>query len=375
MLVMGFTQRNWLFGILLLAAVVIFGNGFHYVLFRVLRRRETAKQRRDFGLQHYLGKPARGVLLSIAVITALPFVPGIPAYIFDRIEQIAEIMLVLFLGWLAVGSIYVFEAVMMSRFDESAEDNLRARQVRTQLLFFRRLLIIMVVILDAGALLWSLHDARLWKYGTGLLASAGLASLVLATAAKTTASNLLAGMQIALSEPIRIGDVVVIQGEWGRIEEITSTYVVVAIWDERRLIVPLSQIIEQPFTNWTRHGSNLLGTAFLYVDYSVPVEPLRAELTRIVSESPLWDKRVVGLQVTNLTERTMELRCLVSTSNSSKGFDLRCLVREKMIEFLKANYPQALPTLRMEMKGMGEKTSEPAEQPSLILGPAGGKDH
>ena len=260
-----------------------------------------------------------------------------------------EILLVLFLGWLAVGGIYVFEAFTYSKFDLNAEDNLRARHVHTQLQFFRRLFIILVVVLDAGALLWSLHDERLWKYGTGLLASAGLASLVLATAAKSTAENLLAGMQIALTEPIRIDDVVVIQGEWGRIEEITSTYVVVAIWDERRLIVPLSQIIEQPFTNWTRRGSNILGTAFLYVDYSVPVEPLRDELKRIVSESPLWDKRVVGLQVTDLKEKTMELRCLMSSGNSSKSFDLRCLVREKMIAFVKENYPFALPTIRMEM--------------------------
>jgi small-conductance mechanosensitive channel len=162
-----------------------------------------------------------------------------------------------------------------------------------------------------------------------MLATAGLASLVLAVAAKSTASNLIAGMQIALTEPIRIDDVVVIQGDWGRIEEITSTYVVVRIWDERRLVVPLSYFIEQSFENWTRRTGDLLGTAFLYVDYSVPVGPLRAELLRIVQESLLWDKRVCGLQVTNLTDHSMELRCLVSSGGSSQLFDLRCLVREK----------------------------------------------
>jgi len=216
--------------------------------------------------------------------------------------------------------------------------------------FFRRVLIAIVLLLDAGALLWSFHDERLWKFGTGLLASAGVASLVLAAAAKSSASNLIAGMQIALSEPIRIDDVVVIQGEWGRIEEITSTYVVVRIWDERRLVVPLSYFIEQPFENWTRRRGDLLGTAFLYVDYSVPLAPLRAELERIVKESPLWDRRVCGLQVTNLTDRSMELRCLVSSGGSSQCFDLRCLVREKMIEFIRENFPHALPTVRMEMR-------------------------
>src|SRR6266567_3921717 len=285
MTLFAFYQKDWLYGVLLLSAVVVFGNGIHYLIFRLFRRREARPELRRLGLRQYLAKPARAAFLSIAVLIALQFVPGIPPLVLDRIEQLVEILLVLFLGWLGVGGVYVFQAIVERRFDTAAPDNLRARRIRTQMQFFRRILIGLVVVLDAGALLWSFHDAALWKYGTGLLASAGLASLVLATAAKSTAENLLAGMQIALTEPIRIDDVVVIQGEWGRIEEITSTYVVVAIWDQRRLIVPLSQIIEQPFTNWTRSGSDILGTAFLYVDYSVPVEPLRAELTRIVSES------------------------------------------------------------------------------------------
>jgi small-conductance mechanosensitive channel len=267
----------------------------------------------------------------------------------DRIEQIVECLLVVFLGWMAIGGVYVFQAVTLSKFDTSVADNLRARRVHTQMQFFRRILIAIVVLLDVGALLWTLHDQRLWNYGTGLLASAGLASVILAIAAKSTASNLIAGLQIALAEPIRMDDVVVIQGEWGRIEEINSTYVVVKIWDERRLVVPLSFFIEQPFENWTRRRGDLLGTAFLYVDYTVPVEPLRAELTRIVKELPQWDKRVCGLQVTNLTDKTMELRCLVSSAGSSQLFDLRCLVREKMVEFLREKYPQGLPTTRVAM--------------------------
>jgi small-conductance mechanosensitive channel len=357
---LGLSQQDWLFGIFLISAVVVFGNGIHWVLFRLLHRKQTDAQWQTLGLRQYLAKPARAVFLSIGLLIVIPLVPGFPPLYRGRIEQVVECLLVLFLGWLAIGGVYVFQAVTLNRFDTSVADNLRARRVHTQMQVFRRILIGFVVVLTAGALLWSFHDERLWKYGTGLLASAGLASLVLATAAKSTASNLLAGLQIALSEPIRVDDVVVIEGEWGRIDDITSTYVVMKIWDQRTLIVPLSYFIEKPFSNWTRHSGEILGTAFLYVDYSVPLEPLRAELTRLASESPLWDKLVCGLQVTNLSEHTMELRCLVSSADASKSFDLRCLVREKMIEFLRENYPDALPTLRLEMRGGGQKPQEAA---------------
>lgn len=362
------SKQDWIYAVFLFSAVVVFGNGIHYIVFRLLRRDQTATQKRSLGLRKFLAKPARGVFLAIGLRIILPLIPGIPPLVLDKSDQVVEILLVLFLGWLAIGGVYVFQAVTLSRFDTTAADNLRARGVHTQMQFFRRVLIAIVVLLDAGALLWSLHDAHLWKYGTGLLASAGLASLVLATAAKSTASNLIAGMQIALTEPIRIDDVVVIQGEWGRIEEITSTYVVVKIWDERRLVVPLNYFIEQPFENWTRRRGELLGSAFLYVDYSVPVEPLRAELLRVVQESPQWDKRVCGLQVTNLTDRSMELRCLVSSAGSAQLFDLRCLIRERMIEFLREKYPQALPTMRVELREIGARAKETAvvtfDQPS-----------
>jgi small-conductance mechanosensitive channel len=345
------SQQDWLFGIFLFSAVVVFGNGIHFLVFRFLRKHQPETRRRSSGIQKYLAWPARGVLLSIGLRIVLPMVPRIPAPLLDRFEQVVQCLLVLFVGWLAIGGVYVFQNIMLNRFDTTAADNLRARRVHTQMQFIRRVLIALVVLLDAGALLWNLHNPQLWTFGTGLLASAGVASLILAAAAKSTASNLIAGLQIALSEPIRIDDVVVIQGEWGRIEEITSTYVVVKIWDERRLVVPLSYFIEQPFENWTRRRADLLGTAFLYVDYCVPLEPLRAELVRIVKESPLWDKRVCVLQVTNMTDRTIELRCLVSSGGSAQLFDLRCVVREKMIQFLRDNFPSALPTFRMEMRG------------------------
>jgi len=351
--------------------MLVFGNGVHYLLFRLLRKKQSAERESRLGIRKHLDRPARAVFLTIGLLIILPIVPHIPPYLSGQIKQIAEVLLVLFFGWLAIGGVYVFEAFMAGRFDTTVADNLRARRIHTQIQIFRRILIIIVVVLDAGTLLWSLHDPQLWKYGTGLMASAGLVSLMVALAAKSTASNLLAGMQIALTEPIRIDDVVVIQGEWGRIEEITSTFVVIKIWDERRLMVPLSYFIEQPFQNWTQKSANLLGTVFLYVDYSTPVEPLRAELTRIVSASPLWDKRVCGLQVTNLTDRVMELRCLMSSAGSSENWDLRCLAREKMIDFLRTNYPQALPIFRVQMGDPGGKEADERAAGALQAGRSG----
>ena len=362
-----FSAQDWLLLIFLFCAIVVFGNAIQFLVFRLLRRDQKPGGRRGFAeLQRLMAWPARAVFVAIGLRIALPFVPRIPQLWRDQASQGLEVALVLSLGWLAISGVYLFEFLTLRRFDVSVKDNLRARRVHTQMHFFRRMLIGVVVILDAVALLWSMHDAMLWKYGTGLLASAGLASLVLAAAAKSTAANLIAGMQIAISEPIRIDDVVVVRGEWGRIEEITSTYVVVKIWDERRLVVPLSYFIEQPFENWTRRRADILGTAFLYVDYRVPVEPLREELKSIVRSSPLWDGRVCVLQVTNLTERTMEIRCLVSSPGSAESFDLRCIVREKMIDFLKREFPDSLPTMRFEMR---ETAALPQGQEALLTEP------
>ena len=209
------------------------------------------------------------------------------------------------------------------------------------------MLISFVVIIDIGALLWTFNDPRIWHYGSGLLASAGVASIILATAAKSTVANFLAGLQIAITEPIRIDDVVVVQGEWGRVEEINSAYVVIKVWDLRRLIVPLSYFIENSFQNWTRESADIMGTSFLYVDYSIPVEDLRQQLNTIVHPSHLWDQKVCGLQVTNLTEHSMEIRCLVSSRNASENFDLRCLVREQMTAWIQQHHPAAFPTTRI----------------------------
>ena len=305
-----------------------------------------AGQTLGWGLQKNLGAPARAIFFITCLLIVLPAVPLLPDKLGDVLRQTFAMALVAAIGWFAVGCVYVVQNIFLRRYDLAADNTLQARRVHTQFQLFRRMVITFIVIIDIGALLWTFNDPRIWHYGSGLLASAGVASLILATAAKSTAANFLAGLQIALTEPIRINDVVVVQGEWGRVEEINSAYVVIKIWDLRRLIVPLSFFIENSFQNWSREATDIMGTAFLYVDYSIPVDELRAELERIVHPSPLWDKKVCGLQVTNLTERTMELRCLVSSSNSSQNFDLRCLVREQMTAFIQQRYPESFPRTR-----------------------------
>ena len=338
-------HHGWFFVVFTICAALVLANVVHYVLFRFLRRRETGAGL-GWGVQRYLGKPARAIFLLTCLLIALPLIPGISDPVSEVVRQVFVVGIVISLGWFAIGCVYVFQAVLLRRYDLNGENKVQARRVHTQFQLFRRILISFVVIVTIGAVLWTFNDPRIWHYGSGLLASAGVASLVLAAAAKSTASNILAGLQIALTEPIRIDDVVVVQGEYGRVEEITTSYVVIRIWDLRRLVVPLSYFIENSFQNWTRESSDIMGTAFLYVDYTVDVEELRGQLLGIVHPSPLWDGKVCGLQVTNLTDRTMELRCLMSSRTSSENFDLRCLVREGMIAYIREHHRDALPTVR-----------------------------
>jgi small-conductance mechanosensitive channel len=190
---------------------------------------------------------------------------------------------------------------------------------------------------------------KVQQLGTTILASAGIIGIVVGMAAQRTIGNFIAGLQIAFTQPIRLDDVVIVENEWGRIEEITLTYVVVKIWDLRRLIVPITYFIEKPFQNWTRTSADILGTVYIYVDYTVPVDSIREQLQKILNESELWDKKVCVLQVTNATERTVELRALMSAPDASTAWSLRCQVREKLIDFIRENYPHALPKLRAEL--------------------------
>lgn len=242
-----------------------------------------------------------------------------------------------------------------------AADNLRARSLLTQTKVLTRTLYGVILLIGTSIALMTFPGVR--QVGASLLASAGIAGLALGLAAKPVLGNMLAGLQIALTQPIRIDDVLVLEGEWGRVEEINGSYVVVAIWDQRRLVVPLQYFIEKPFQNWTRKTSQILGTVMLWVDYRLPVDPVRAEVTRLCEQDKDWDGRVGIVQVTDTSDTTMQLRVLLSSENSGRNFDLRCRVREGLIAFIAREYPLYLPHLRAEiMKG---ETPEAATAPAV----------
>ncbi|AXC09572.1 membrane protein, putative [Acidisarcina polymorpha] len=351
--------RELFFSVSALCVAIVIGLALHFLAFRILariRKTQPKEQPRLLGALQRLNQPARYIVLLTGIFFVLPWL-HVPLEWTKVVFKTLAVLWFASLGWLMVSSVYMLEDLLVARYDMSVSDNLRARRIRTQMQLLRRMAIIFLIVIDAGLILSVFRDSSIWHYGAGLLASAGLASLVLATAAKSSAENLLAGLQIALTEPIRLDDVVIVEGEWGKIEEITTTYVVVKIWDLRRLVVPLTYFIEKPFQNWTRQSSNLLGTAFLYVDYSVPVEALRQEFTRVLEASKQWDRAVNALQVTDVCQGTLQIRCLASSANASDLFDLRCIIREEMIGFIQKNYPDAFPRTRFAAVGESDPFS------------------
>jgi small-conductance mechanosensitive channel len=248
--------------------------------------------------------------------------------------------------WLGIRLTRVMEDVAGRRFAMDAEDNLHARRMHTRVALLRRVLVVGIGVVGLGMILLQMPGFR--AMGTGLLASAGVLGVIVGVAAQRPIANLLAGLQIAVTQPIRVEDAVIVEGEWGWVEEITLTYVVVRLWDLRRLVLPIGYFLEKPFQNWTRTTASLLGSAYLHADYAVPVDAVRAELERIVRTSPLWDGRTCVLQVTDLTERSVQLRALVSAANAGRSWDLQCEVREKLIAFLQLHHPDALPRVRLE---------------------------
>lgn len=296
----------------------------------------------------------RLALVLLAVFIVLPAVETDPA-ITEMVRRALSVGLIVALGWAAIIAVSTMSDVIAARHRLDTEDNLRARRMITQVNILRRGAILLTVLVTLAAIMMSFPSLR--NYGISLFASAGVASVVIGFAARPVLSNLIAGIQIALTQPIRIDDVVIIDGEWGWIEEITSTYIVVRLWDWRRLIVPLTHFIETPFQNWTRENAAIIGSVFWHVDYTVPVEEMRAKVKEFAAQSELWDGRVANLQVTDTSERTMTVRALVSAKDSPKAWDLRCEIREKMIVWLQQHHPQALPRLRAEI-------AEPAPAPT-----------
>jgi small-conductance mechanosensitive channel len=262
------------------------------------------------------------------------------------LHHAVTIALICALTWLGVRAISGIERAVALRHPSNIEDNLRARSVQTQARVLSRTAMFLVGLLGVATVLMTFPSVR--QFGASLLASAGVAGIVIGFAARPVLTNLLAGLQIALAQPIRLDDVLIVENEWGRVEEITGTYVVLRIWDERRLVIPLQWFVENPFQNWTRKSSQIIGTVFLWVDYALPLPPLREELERIVHAAPEWDGRTCVLQVTDADPHAMQVRVLVSSKDSGRSWDLRCKVREGLIDFLQRDYPQYLPKLRVD---------------------------
>lgn len=277
----------------------------------------------------------------------LPVIPMSPKshYVSDKV---IDIMLTLSFAGILVALVKVGQDYFYHRYDLNKADNLKERKIRTQLVFLRKLIVTLIVIVTICVILLSFENLR--KLGTGLLTGVGVGGIIIGFAAQRSLSNLLAGFQIAFTQPIRLDDALLVEGEFGKVEEITLTYVVLNLWDQRRLILPINYFIEKPFQNWTRITSEMLGTVILYLDYSVPLEHLRAEYMRLLEASPLWDKRAAAVQVTNVTETNVEVRMLLSAGNSGDAFNLRCYIRENLILFIQKNYPESLPKTRMELR-------------------------
>jgi small-conductance mechanosensitive channel len=239
-------------------------------------------------------------------------------------------------------------AFVLSRHDVAQTDNLRARTVQTQVVVLKKVAATALAVFTLASMLMVFESVR--QFGTSILASAGIAGLVVGFAAQRSLATLVAGFQIAVTQPFRLDDVVIVEGEWGRIEEITLTYVVVRIWDLRRLVVPINYFIEQPFQNWTRTSADVLAATVVHADYRAPIAALRTELTRILEGSPRWDRKVNALQVTDATDRSIEIRALASAADASAAWDLRCEIREQLIGFLQENYPESLPRVRASVE-------------------------
>jgi small-conductance mechanosensitive channel len=317
----------------LLGYVIIFKG-----LFRFAARPDTSLHQT---LVHRWRHPAKLLLPLLAVLLTLPSLQ-FPGELTELLQHLGSLAMIAAIAWLLAATILGLQEQVLLRYDVTASDNLKARAVSTQVNILVKIVMVLILIIAGATMLMTFDKVR--QVGMSLLASAGIAGVIIGFAAQRSLATLIAGIQIAIT-----------QGEWGRIEEITLTYVVVCIWDLRRLVLPITYFLEKPFQNWTRVSAELLGTVTLHCDYRVPVAAVRTELESILAGSDLWDGKVSGLVVLDATDRTVVLRALVSTKNSGDGWDLRCHVREKLVEFLQREYPDCLPRIRAEVESLSNE--------------------
>jgi small-conductance mechanosensitive channel len=339
---------DWVVSLLVLAMVIVVALTAHRFLLRLSKR---LVENRDLFWRSLVQRTEGPTRLALIII-CLGFgaaVSPLTASEAGVLRHLLQVCFIALMGWVALTVLHIWTTIYLRRFKLDSEDNLLARKHTTQSRILQRVAGILIMLITASAALMTFDGVR--QYGVSLLASAGAAGIVLGLAFQPLLKNLIAGIQLAVTQPIRLEDAVIVEGEWGNVEEITSTYVVVRLWDWRRMVLPLSYFIEKPFQNWTRDGASLIGTAYIHVDYTAPVAAMRRKLEEIARASPFWDRRVVNMQVTDLRADTMEIRMLVSASNAGRAFDIRCEVREKMIAFLQEEHPWALPRGRAEIEG------------------------
>ena len=348
--------QPWLWNLIIIALAIIIGLIIKSIV-KVLSN--LYKNKNEYSLFRsiisHIGRPMNHFVPLLVINLMFPLLE-LDKELYFLLDRTFEIGLVISFAILLISSIRVFEDYIYHAYDLNKPDNLKERKIRTQLQFIRKVLIGLIIFLAIAVILLSFDNVR--KIGAGLLTGVGIGSIIVGLAAQKSLSNFLAGFQIAFTQPIRIDDVLVVEGEWGRVEDITFTYVVVKIWDQRRLILPINYFIEKPFQNWTRASSEITGTVFLYLDYSVPVDMLRVELDRLLELTDLWDGRIKSVLVTDAKERVIEIRALVSAANSPNAFDLRCYVRENLIKFVRDNYPESLPLNRVSVSNLNEALNE-----------------
>jgi small-conductance mechanosensitive channel len=336
----------------ILGALIAIAAAIVVVLLVTFVFRITARHRSWAGrLVDTARRPFRASLVVCFVWVSLSITVTDPQ-LASSVGLVMRILAIVTLAWLA-GSIIVFlENLGLSRYRIDTPDNRVARRVRTQVLILKRLSIVVVVVVALGAVLLSFPGAQ--TFGASLLASAGLLSIIAGLAVQSSLSNVFSGMQLAFSDAIRVDDVVIVEEEWGRVEEITLTYVVVHIWDDRRMILPSTYFTSRPYQNWTRRNSELLGSVEFDLDWRVTPQHMREELDRILSRTPLWDERVSVLQVTDATGGYVRIRILVSAVDAPTLFDLRCFVREELVTWLHEQSPVSLPRVRVQDTGTAD---------------------
>lgn len=350
----------WLQAVALFAAIAALGLVLHAALLRWSAARPAPWHR---FLRHVLTRTRRLVRYMILLFAAANASALLPISLqFEyTVRHIFFALFIVQLGWIAVVSANLAMDRYVGRLDLKAADNLMARKAATQMRIFRQAVNVLVAVLTIAFAMMTFDGVR--QFGISLFASAGVAGIVAGLAARPMLENLIAGVQLALTQPLRLEDAVVINNEWGWVEEINSTYIVVRLWDWRRQVVPLSYLFQNPFTNWTRNSSSIIGTVFLYADYTLPMDALRTQATAIVKASPLWDGQVVNIQVSDAKELVMEVRVLASAADSPRAWDLRCEVREKLIAWIRDNYPESLPRLRRESFPLAEPGAQGPVQP------------